>query len=112
LLRVLARSGQDTKVLDYAESLRKAYMGDRASVPPSLVETASDSGAIRGDRALFDEYRKRFESTTVPIERGLFLAGLGSFKDPDLRALALSYALSGPLRPQEPLTIPNAMATD
>jgi len=111
LLRMLANVG-DTAVLDYAEQLGQSYRKDPASVPPSLAETGIVVGAYRGDRALFDEYRRRFETTVVPIERTLYLVGLGSFRDPALRKAALEYALSGPLRPQETLTIPSATATD
>jgi alanyl aminopeptidase len=111
LLRLLANVG-DTSVLDYAEQLGQAYRKDPASVPPSLAETGVVVGAYRGDRALFDEYKRRFETTNVPIERTLYLAGLGNFRDPALRKAALEYSLHGPLRPQETLSIASATATD
>jgi hypothetical protein len=46
----------------------------------------------------------------VPIERTLYLAGLGTFRDPALRQAALEYVFRGPLRPQETLVIPHATA--
>jgi alanyl aminopeptidase len=110
LLFVLARVGHDSRVMAYAESLGRAYRRNPSSIPASLAETGIVLGAVNGDRALFDEYRRRFETTNVPIERPLYLAGLGSFRDPALREAALDYALHGPLRPQEPLMIPSAMA--
>jgi cytosol alanyl aminopeptidase len=110
LLRLLANATSDARVLDYAEELGRSYRRDPRSVPPSLVETGLIVGAMRGDRAQFDDYRKRFESTTVPIERTLYLAGMGSFRDPAIRKQALDYALTGPLRPQEALVIPGAGA--
>ena len=112
LLRLLADAGRDSRVVAYAESLGRAYRRDPASVPASLVELGLVAGAMRGDRALFDEYRRRFETTQVPIERPLYLAGLGTFRDPELRKAALDYALSGPLRPHETLMIPTAMAVN
>jgi hypothetical protein len=112
LLRLLADAGQDTQVLEYAESLGSSYRRDPASVPASLVETGLVVGAYRGDRALFSDYQKRFESTTVPIERTLYLNGLAAFRNPDLRKMALEYALTGPLRPQEVLVIPAASSTN
>ena len=42
----------------------------------------------------------------------LYLAGLGSFRDPALRAAALEYTLKGPLRPHETLIIPAAMCEE
>ena len=112
LLRLLGDAGGDTRVLAYAESLSRAYRRDPASVPASLVETGIVLGALRGDRAQYEDYRRRFETTRVPIERQLYLGGLGSFRDPTLRTAALDYALSGPLRPQETLMIPAAMASN
>jgi hypothetical protein len=110
LLRLLADGGHDARVVAYAESLGRDFRRDPGSIPPSLVETGIVVGAMRGDRAQFDDYRRRFETTRVPAERPIYLAGLGNFRDPALRAAALDYALSGPLRPQETLMIPSAMA--
>jgi alanyl aminopeptidase len=110
LLRMLAVAAHDTNVIAYAERLGRAYRNDPTTVPPSLVETGVVIGATRGDAATFEDYRKRFEATRVPSERTLYLAGLGSFADPTLRKQALDYALSGPLRPQEPLVIPSNMS--
>jgi alanyl aminopeptidase len=112
LLYLLARSGHDSRAVAYAESLGRAYRRDPASIPASLSDFGIEVGATRGDRAQFDDYRKRFEATNVPIERSLYLSGLGHFEDPALRKAALDYALTGPLRPQETLMIPNAMAVN
>jgi hypothetical protein len=67
-------------------------------------------GARRGDAAMFEDYRRRFETALTPHDRALYLGGLGSFRDPALRASALDYALEGPLRPQETQAIPAAMS--
>jgi hypothetical protein len=107
---MLADGGRDPAVLDFAASLRREYGNDPASVPASLLETAIVVGALRGDRAEFEDDRRRFETTNVPIERQYFLGAVGTFRDPALRAEALDYALRGPLRPHEVLTIPGAMA--
>jgi len=112
LMHFLANAGRDARVLIYAESLSRAYRANPSSIPPSLIEPAIVLGAVRGDHTLFSEYRHRFETTKVPIERSYYLAGLGTFKDPALRDSALDYALHGPLRPQETLMIPFAMATN
>jgi alanyl aminopeptidase len=112
LLFLLGESGRNMQVVAYAETLGAAYRRDPASIPPSLVEPALLLGAVRGDRALFDEYRHRFETSAIPLERLLYLSGLGWFKDPALRKAALDYSLTGPLRPQETLVIPYAMGLD
>jgi len=110
LMYLLANAGRDARVLIYAESLSCAYRFDPTSIPPSMIEPAISLGAVRGNHALFAEYRHRFETTKIPIERQYYLAGLGSFKDPALRDSALDYALHGPLRPHETLMIPYAMS--
>ena len=109
ILGWLAEEGQDTDALTRAESMAKSFFNDRGSVDPSLVMGAVRLSAIRGDQALYDRYRKRFEGATDPTERTMFLQALGAFHDPKIRAEALDYAVTGPLRPQEIFTIPQSM---
>jgi len=109
LLWLLATQG-DAAVIGYAERLGAAYRRDPTSVPPSLLDFGIVVGAYRGNRMQFEDYRRRFESTTIPNERAAYLAGLAGFRDPALRREALSYALTGPLRPQEGLVIPANMS--
>jgi hypothetical protein len=110
MLRLLGDAGQSPWVLSYAESLSRAYRETPTSVPPSLVDPAIVLAARRGNAALFEDYRTRFETATVPSDRALYLVGLGSFRDPALQARALEYTLKGPLRPQEAQVIPAAMS--
>ena len=110
LLRLLGDAGGSPWVMSYAESLSRAYRKSPTSVPPSLVDPAIVLGARRGDAAMFDDYRRRFETATVPGDRALYLLGLGSFRAKAQRASALEYALHGPLRPQETQVIPAAMS--
>jgi peptidase M1-like protein/ERAP1-like protein len=101
LMSWLGVSGRDETVLRYAEELAKAYRADPASVDPALAEEAIQLAARRGDRVLFDEFRKRFETAQIPAQRRLFLSALGCFRDPALQDEALRYSLAGPLRPNE-----------
>ena len=78
--------------------------------PAVFSDTAIQLSAIRGDAALFDTYRTRFEAAHVPAERRRFLAALGNFRDPAIAARALDYVFAGPLRPQEMLSIPRTQA--
>jgi aminopeptidase N len=106
LLKTLGDAGRDETVLAELERLAKAYLSDPGSVDPSLADTAILVSAIRGDAAMFDLYRARFESATVPAERKRFLSALGNFRDPELADRARSYVFAGPLRPQEVMSIP------
>ena len=109
LIGWLADEGKDETLLAHAEQLARSFIADRSSVDPSLIGVALSLSAIRGDASLFNTYRARFEAATVPTDRQPFLSALGSFRDPKLREEALSYVLTGPLRPHEMGVIPLTM---
>jgi alanyl aminopeptidase len=106
LLETMGDAGRDEAVLSEIERLAAAYVADPVSIDASLADTAIQLSAIRGDAALFDAYRGRFESAKVPAERRRFLSALGNFRKPALADRALEYVLTGPLRPQEMMVIP------
>ena len=110
LLEALGDAGRDETVLAEMERLAVAYLVDSASVDPALVDTAIRLSVIRGDAVLFDRYRAVFETATVPGDRRRFLSALGNFRDPAVADRARAYVLSGPLRPQEILSIPRVQA--
>ena len=109
LLSWVGDVGQDSEVREHGEKLARSYLDQPGSIDASVAATALKLAAIRGDRALFDLYRQRFESAQVPVDRNRYLAGLSSFRDPQLVDAALAYVLAGPLRPNEILTIPFGM---
>lgn len=106
LITWLADVGRDPHVIRFAMEKAQAYLKDPASVDPQIATTVLKIASHGGDRALFDEYRKRFESARTPGERSRYLAALSGFHDPKLREEALRYAISGPLRPNEIFAIP------
>lgn len=114
LIGWLVDEGQDKEVLRFAQEQARKYLADPGSVDPSLVRVALMANALAGDMALFEEYRKRFETAATPAERGYFLAALGSFERPEVRERALEYSLTGPIRVQEmfAITSAGAYATD
>jgi len=112
LLEALAIEGQDATILSDADSLARSYLDDESSIDPALAGAALRLSASRGDMALFRQYRRRFESAQVPADRNRYLAALGSFRRPEVVDAALAYALRGPLRTQEILTIPNHVSED
>ncbi|HWO56451.1 MAG TPA: M1 family metallopeptidase [bacterium] len=109
LIGWLGEEGRDPAVLAYADSLAQTYLRDPAAVDPAFAGTAMALTAQHGDRALFDECRRRFESAQIPQQRSLFLNTLGHFRDPALVEEALRYTLEGPLRPNEFFNIPFAV---
>ncbi|MFQ5599848.1 MAG: M1 family aminopeptidase [Candidatus Krumholzibacteriia bacterium] len=112
LLRWLADTGKHEKILEHAEELASRYAADPSSIDPALAGVALRLAAIRGDRALYEEYRQRFESAQVPADRNRYLGALGNFRDPQIMDTALGYALEGPLRPNELFRIPGGMMSN
>jgi alanyl aminopeptidase len=94
LLGTLARAGRDEKVAAFARDAAKRYLADSSSVDPGVVDAVLELAARKGDGALFDEFRRRYETATVPLVRRRFLTTLGAFEDPALEAKALDYMLS------------------
>ena len=111
LLLWLGRDGRDPAVLAYAAKVTAAYLNDPAGADPSIAGVALKLRALSGDRALFDEYRRRLEAATVPADRERFLTALGYFRAPELVEEALRFAAAGPLRPQEMFEIPQGVGT-
>jgi len=110
LLEALVEWGKEDAATAQAKDLAAAYLADPASVPPSLATPALTLSATKGDAAMFDALRQRFESAKSPTERSRYLAALASFRDPALVDRALAYVFSGPLRPQETMRIPRGVA--
>jgi cytosol alanyl aminopeptidase len=101
ILLLLGQYGEDAEVRAFAKEQLPKYLADPSTVHPTLAGVVLTLSAMDGDEALFEEYRKRFEASTIPAERQRFLFGLGRFRDPKLRLKAREYAFTGPVRPQE-----------
>jgi len=110
LLSALGVYAEDREVLDWARRAARQYLARPTSVDPSVAGAALKLAARDGDAPLFEDYRLRFESAQIPSERARLLVALGHFRDSALVERALDYALTGPLRPQEILTIARNVA--
>lgn len=111
LLLWLGADGQDPNVRAAAAEWARAWLKDPASVDTTVAGTALRLAALRGDRALFEEYVKRIDAATVPTQRALLVEALGYFRDPKIVDAALAYAASGKLRPTEMFAIPAGIGT-
>ncbi|MGH7724502.1 MAG: M1 family metallopeptidase [Candidatus Eiseniibacteriota bacterium] len=101
LIGWLADEGQDPALRAFCDSLARVYMTNPGAVDPALSPVALSVSATRGDHALYDAYRKRFETTENPAERRWFLNAISSFREPAILDANLDYSLTGPLKPQE-----------
>lgn len=109
LLLLLGDQGQDGEVRAFADAAAARYLQDPMAVDPAIAEVLVALYAQRGDARLYDEIRSRFETARDPGDRSRFLATLGEFRDPAIRARALRYAIEGPLRSPEVTDIAESM---
>jgi aminopeptidase N/puromycin-sensitive aminopeptidase len=93
--------GKDPVVLAEARRIADKYLSDRASVDPTLGQTALSIAAINGDAALFDRLQHIFETSADPEFQESALRLLMQFEDPVLLRRALDYAVSGKVRNQD-----------
>jgi hypothetical protein len=101
LMGQLGVAGRDAELRNKGLELTHSLLADPASVDPSLADVALRLAATYNDTTLYNECRRRFESAKSPSDRRRYLAALSYFRDPALVDKTLSYALTGPLRPQE-----------
>ncbi len=111
LLYWLGVHGRDQDVLQFAQETARKYMDDAGSVDSAIAGTCLRLAALHGDRALYDTYKKKFESAQIPAERRRYLGALGYFRDPEIITAALDYSLSGQLQIDEMGMIPGGIAT-
>ena len=105
LVRWLAEYGEDERVWAFVREQLPRYLQDPKAVEPSLAGVIVSLAGSRGDEALFEEYRRRFENAATPAERSRFLNGMRQFDDPAIRKKARQYAFTAAVRPTEVFTL-------
>jgi hypothetical protein len=108
LFAALADWGMKEDLRAYARRAADGFLRGEP-LDPSMIGDVLRVAAIDGDAALFDAFQRRLEEGAVPSERRRLLLAMGSFRAPALRARALAYNLTGPLKPQEHYEIPQAV---
>jgi len=102
LLTWVANIGGDPKAIAWAKEQSAKALADPSSVHPSLISSVLGISVYNGGtEAQFADFQKRFETATVPAERGRYLGVLGSFRDPQLRDKVFAYSLTDKVRPTE-----------
>ncbi|HJQ38281.1 MAG TPA: M1 family metallopeptidase [Thermoanaerobaculia bacterium] len=112
LLQFLGVQGNDETVRQFANEQLAKYLKDPASVDPSLVDSVLFIAADRGDEAMFEEMRKRFEAAVSPTERRTYARVLGRFRNPELKKKARAYALSAATRWNETMPVAGLPLTE
>jgi cytosol alanyl aminopeptidase len=95
----------DATVMAFARSEAARALANPAAVDSTILTTVLRLNAIEGDNAVFDEYRRRFETADNPGDRQRFFSAMSYFRRPEVRERALAYSLTGPLQPNEVLSI-------
>ena len=107
LLSFLVQVARDAEVTRALARLGVAYAAvpeERfrpGAVAPELAGLALDAAVMTGDAALFEALQRRLAREEDPELRARILAALGSARDPDLSARALSLAGDPDLRVAE-----------
>ena len=101
LFGLLGYYGKDPAVLAEARQIAGKYLDNRASVEPSLGQTALAIAAINGDAALFDRLKHIYETSNDPDFQETALRLLVEFENPTLLRRALDLAVSSKVRNQD-----------
>ncbi|MEJ7764144.1 MAG: ERAP1-like C-terminal domain-containing protein, partial [Acidimicrobiales bacterium] len=110
LVGLLGGAGRDPDVRSRARELFEAWLADRSSVPPDLVDPVLHTTARLGDPSDYDRILERFRSATTPQEEVTTLAALSSVEDTALFARTIELYLSEEVRTQNaPLVLSAAL---
>ena len=101
VLALLGYYAEDKRVLDWVKASLAKYLENPSSVHPTLAGTVLSMAARTGDEKLYDLFRQRFETASLPADRSRFLGALSSFRDPALKARNREYAFTSAVRPTE-----------
>src|SRR5688572_17059462 len=106
LMMLVGVAGDDADVQRRAREMAVRYVGDPASLAPSLAPTVLQVAAVSGDRALYDQYVAQLAKLgSQPEEYYRFFNALSWFRDPALVKAALDLALSPAIRTQDTGTL-------
>jgi puromycin-sensitive aminopeptidase len=110
LVGLLGLTGQDPDVRARAKQLFEAWLTDRSSVPPDLVDPVLHTTARTGDPGDYERILQRFRNAATPQEELRALAALSSVEDPALFTRTIELYLSTEVRTQNaPLVLAAAM---
>jgi aminopeptidase N len=111
LIGLLATGADDAATQASARRLALAWLGDRASLDPDLVDAVLEAAAVRGDRALFDRVLAEARRAKDRRERSVLLGALGAFHDPALQKDAFALVLGTELDIRDSIEILHTAAS-
>jgi alanyl aminopeptidase len=112
LLAWLGSEARDPQLLALAKQQVPLVLENSEAIDPDLRGTFMMLAAVDGDEALFDAYRQKFESLSVPDEQVSYLRALGDFRDLAITRRALDYVLTATISPDKLMEIPRNVSND
>ncbi len=105
LFGLLGNIGSDPAIIADARKISEQYLGNPASVDPTLAATALNVAAQNGDATFFDQLQRVSQTSGDPQIRKQALRALAIFRDDAMVVRALDYALSGQVKNQDALDL-------
>ena len=110
VLHTLGYAGRDREVIAEARKLTKRALEDPASIDPTVAFAAFSLAAENGDAALYDAIMAKLQAKGTALENYyLYFHTLSKFRDPQLLARTLEYAVSPAVRSQDTLSLISAV---
>jgi alanyl aminopeptidase len=110
LVPFVARDGGDPALQSQARRMAEHWLASREGVDTDLLPTVLTTAAWSGGQDLFDRLLHALKSTEDPQQRALVLAGLYSFRDPQIKRQSFALLLDPDLDIRETFTPPPAPA--
>jgi aminopeptidase N len=106
LLAIVGLIGNDAAVQRRTRELAEQYIANPRSLSGTLASTVLHVAAVRGDRALYDQYVAQLTKTSATPELHYrFFNALPWFTDAALARRTLEYAMSPAVRSQDSATL-------
>lgn len=101
LIEVAAMYGDDPDLIADAKQLAQAWLTDRKTLEPEIVDLVLDIAAANADRALFEQLVAAAKASQDRRERNRIIRALGRLRDPQLARASLNLVLSDELDVRE-----------
>jgi len=101
LVPFVADAGEDTALRSEAVGLARAWLADRHSLDPAMIDSVLSTAAYAGSRDYFEALVAAVQQTKVKREREYMIGALASFREPRLKQAALNLVFASEIDPRE-----------
>ncbi len=93
IVPLVARQGEDQKLIEEATRLARGWLENRKGVNPNMLDSVLWTAAEFGGRPLFEAILNAAKSEKDPAIRETLIGALGSFRDPELARSAMDLVI-------------------